>query len=47
LKVLRPEVSVYNVYITSHYQFQTTFAEGEEGVKYVVEEGTVNNNEES
>ncbi len=31
LRVLRLEVSVYNVYITN--QFQTTFAEGEGGSK--------------
>jgi hypothetical protein len=36
MRVLRLEVSVYNVYIT--HQFQTTFVRGEEGrgVKSVV-----------
>jgi hypothetical protein len=34
LRVLRVEVSVYNVYITN--QFQTTFAQGRGGVKSVV-----------
>jgi hypothetical protein len=35
LKVLRLEVSVYNVYVTITNQFQTTFAEGRRGVKSV------------
>ncbi len=36
LRDLRLEVFVYNIYITDP-QFQTTFAQGEEGVKSVVE----------
>jgi hypothetical protein len=41
LRVLRPEVSVYNVYSTN--QFQTTFAQGRGEVKSVksVSRGTV------
>jgi hypothetical protein len=46
LRVLRLEVSVYNVYIS--YQFQTTFSSqgGGEGVKFIVEV-IVNGNEEN
>jgi hypothetical protein len=44
VRVLRLEVSVYNVYIAN--QFQNTFAQGEGGVKYVVEV-TVNSKEEN
>jgi hypothetical protein len=42
LRVLRLEVSVYNVYITN--QFQTTFSKGAGGVKSV-SRGTVNSKE--
>jgi hypothetical protein len=44
LRVLRLEVSVYNVNIT--IQFQTTFAQGGGGVKSVVEV-TLNSKEEN
>jgi hypothetical protein len=44
LRVLRLEVSIYNVYITN--KFQTTFAQGGRGVKSVVEV-TMNSKEEN
>jgi hypothetical protein len=44
LRVLRLEVSVYNVYITN--QFQTTFGSGGRGEK-PLEEVTVNSKEEN
>ncbi len=45
LRVLRLEVSVYNVYITN--QFQPTFAQGGGGGEYLLEEMTVNRKEEN
>ncbi len=45
LRVLRLEVSVYNVYITN--QYQTAFSQGEEGSEFCYIEVTVNSKEKN